>query len=87
MTLLFYELTFLVFCSNTTFASVIATAMSPELQALEALENESLLHCKVLRQVEELREKHVREYDALKQEQYEKLVKVLNKPSSVTVVQ
>jgi hypothetical protein len=67
----------LVFCSYcNTFASVIATAMSAEVQALEALKNESLLHCKVAQQIEELSERHLREYDALRQEQYERLTKV-----------
>lgn len=67
----------MIFCSYcNTFASVIATAMSAEVQALEALKNESLLHCKVAQQIEELSERHLREYDALRQEQYEKLTKV-----------
>jgi hypothetical protein len=60
--------------------------MSPELQALEALKNESLLHCKVVQQVDELSEKHVRDYDALREKQYQELVKV-SKTSSVTSLQ
>jgi hypothetical protein len=35
-----------------------------------------LLHCKVAQQIEELSERHLREYDALRQKQYERLVKV-----------
>jgi hypothetical protein len=72
--------------SRNTFTSEIATAMSPELQALEALKNESLLHCKVVQRVDELSEKHVRDYDALREKQYQELVKV-SKTSSVTSLQ
>lgn len=65
----------LMFCSNA-FASVLATTMSPEMQTWEALKDESFLLCKVVQQIEELNEKHMCEYDALRQEQYQRLVKV-----------
>jgi hypothetical protein len=55
----------------------MTTALTPEFQTLEALKKESSLHCEVVRQVQELSEKHVREYDSLKQEHHERLVKVI----------
>ena len=65
----------LLYCRNS-FASEIATAMLPELQAWEALKNESVVHSKVVQRVEEMSKKHVLEYDALKEKHYQELVKV-----------
>lgn len=75
----------LILCRNTS-GSVINSAMSSELQVLEALKNESLLHCKIVQQVEELNKRHVQKCDALRQEQYQKLVRVV-KPSPISLVQ
>ena len=66
----------LIFCSNI-LASAMTTAMSPELQTLEALKKESLLHCTVLQHIEELRENHTRQYDDMKQKQHESLATVM----------
>jgi hypothetical protein len=70
----------LIFCSNI-LASAMTTAMSPELQTLEALKKESLLHCKVLQHIEELRENHARQYDDIKQKQHETLAMVMEATS------
>ncbi|KAG0580487.1 hypothetical protein KC19_4G176900 [Ceratodon purpureus] len=60
---------------SETLASAMTTAMIPEFQALEALKTESVVHCEVVRRVQELSEKHVRDYDSMRQEQHERLVK------------
>ena len=64
------------FIRSETLASAMTTAMIPEFQALEALKTESVVHCEVVRRVQELSEKHVRDYDSMRQEQHERLVKV-----------
>ncbi|KAG0592631.1 hypothetical protein KC19_1G268700 [Ceratodon purpureus] len=64
--------------SETSMApNVMVDAMAAELQVLEALKEESFLHCNVIRQVEELGQKHAEGYDALRQEQHTRLEKYL----------
>ncbi|KAG0582173.1 hypothetical protein KC19_3G039600 [Ceratodon purpureus] len=64
--------------SETSMApNVMVDAMAAELQVLEALKEESFVHCNVIRQVEELGQKHAEGYDALRQEQHTRLEKYL----------
>ncbi|KAG0580486.1 hypothetical protein KC19_4G176800 [Ceratodon purpureus] len=58
-------------------ASALTTAMSPELQSLEAIKKEISHHCLVLQRIEKIRENHVRQYDEMKQKQHETLVTFL----------
>ena len=60
-------------CSETSMAPNV---MAAELQLLEALKEESFVHCNVIRQVEDLGQKHAKGYDALRQKQHRSLKKV-----------
>ena len=51
--------------------------MSLEFRTLVAVQKETLLHSQLLRKVEELSEEHLQAYDAMKQEQHDKILKVI----------
>ena len=70
------------YCCSYTLMSAMATALIPEFQMLEALKRESLLHCEVVQQIQELSEKHVSKYDSMKQEHHERLLKVIEASSA-----
>ena len=55
---------------------VMVDAMAAELQVLEASNEESFLHCRIIRQVEELGQNRAEGYDALRQDQHTGLDKV-----------
>ncbi|KAG0631530.1 hypothetical protein M758_1G261100 [Ceratodon purpureus] len=58
-----------------SFETVMSSAMSLEFRTLVAVQKETLLHSQLLRKVEELSEEHLQAYDAMKQEQHDKILK------------
>ncbi|KAG0563173.1 hypothetical protein KC19_8G009600 [Ceratodon purpureus] len=69
-----FSIKFNVDVSETSMAPNV---MAAELQLLEALKEESFVHCNVIRQVEDLGQKHAKGYDALRQKQHRSLKKYL----------
>ncbi|KAG0611123.1 hypothetical protein M758_7G117400 [Ceratodon purpureus] len=60
--------------SQSTLASSMASAMSPEMQTLEALEKESKSFLELDTKIQNLNKKHFRLFEVLKREQHERLL-------------
>lgn len=56
--------------------SVMTSAMAPELRTLEAIKKEIALRPELHQRMQSAQERHLKEYDALKQDQYNSLEKV-----------
>lgn len=59
-----------------TLASSMASAMSPEMQTLEALEKESTSFLEIDTKIQTLNKKHFGLFEVLKREQHERLLEV-----------